>query len=72
MKKLYASVDRIEEKKIAVLEFDSGDLVEIPVHLLPDNVQETDVLRITIEQDYDEKNKRLKEIEDLQNELLNQ
>jgi len=50
-------VDRIEGN-IAIIEVTEGKLIELPLSILPDNVKEGDILKITVDNKGTEKRKR--------------
>ncbi len=68
--KIQAAIDRIEDD-IAVLELPDGESLEIEKKYLPAKVREGNVLDIIFKINKEEEKKRLKEVEDLQQELLN-
>jgi len=67
---IQSAIDRIENG-IAVLELPDDTTIEINTKFLPKSAKEGKVLDIIFRINEEEENKRLKEIEDLQNELLN-
>ena len=69
-KKIQAAIDRIEEN-IAVLELPDIETIEIDVKHLPSKIKEGNILDITFRINKDEEAARLKEITELQQELLN-
>lgn len=69
-KKIQVAIDRIEEN-IAVLELPEGDTLEIDVKYLPAKAREGNVLDIYFKINKEEEEKRIKEVSDLQQELLN-
>jgi len=68
-KKIQVVVDRIEED-IAVIELPDLETIEINKKYLPSKTQEGNILDITIKINKEEEARRLKEITDLQQELL--
>jgi len=69
-KKIQAAVDRIEEN-IAVLELPEGDTLEIDKKYLPPKIREGNILDIIFKINKEEESRRIKEVSDLQQELLN-
>ncbi|MBP7654395.1 DUF3006 domain-containing protein [Candidatus Dependentiae bacterium] len=70
-KKIQVIVDRIEEN-IAVIELpDSSETIEIDKKYLPSKIKEGNVIDIIFKINKEEESARLKEISDLQQELLN-
>jgi len=65
----YAVVDEIEESTYVVL-FDEGPKLHLSGNFLPAGTKEGSVLKITIELDEAEKERRIAKIQDLQTKLL--
>ncbi|HON55900.1 MAG TPA: DUF3006 domain-containing protein [bacterium] len=69
-KKIQVVVDRIEND-IAVLELPDLDIIEIHKKHLPAKVREGNVIDVIFRINKEEEEKRLKEVSELQKELLN-
>ncbi|MDI3339384.1 MAG: DUF3006 domain-containing protein [Sphaerobacter sp.] len=71
---LIATVDEIEEgaagEALAVLVFDDGQQLVVPLERLPDGTREGSVLRVTFRLDRDTERQRRAEVRDLQRRLF--
>lgn len=71
---LWATIDRIERnqkgKSLAVLVFDDGQQLVVPVELLPAGARAQQVIRLLLQVDAEETARRSAEIEKLQRELF--
>lgn len=71
---IVATVDRIEEgaagERLAVLVFDDGQQLVVPIERLPDGTRAGSVLRLVFAQDPDEQARRREEIRRLQRRLF--
>jgi hypothetical protein len=72
--RLRLTVDEIgpdpDDQSLAALVTDEGDLLYIPLHLLPDGTKVGDVLLASFEQEPDERQRRLDRISELQRRLF--
>lgn len=72
--RLRLTVDEIEpdqdDQAMATLVTDDGDLLFIPLHLLPAGTRVNDVLLVSFEPEPDERQRRLDYIADLQRRLF--
>lgn len=72
--RLWATIDRIEQdekgRRQAVLVFDDGQQLVVPVETLPSGATPNQVLQVSIRVDHDETARRTAEIGRLQRELF--
>ncbi|MBX5443851.1 DUF3006 domain-containing protein [Sphaerobacter sp.] len=71
---LIATVDEIEEgesgERLAVLVFDDGQQLVVPLERLPDGTRDGSVLRVRFRLDRDTERERRDEVRDLQRRLF--
>lgn len=65
-----AFVDRLEAGTAVLEELDEGVTFEVPATFLPEDAGEGSVLEVTLEDRTDLAEQRSKEVEDLQNRLI--
>lgn len=70
--KFDAIVDRIEGNKVVLLPSSSNERVDFPINLLPRQIKEGDVLKVSFEIDHEATERVKKEAQDILSKLLNQ